>query len=754
MRIITAEDRNYLENKYHRTDEPFDAYNRMAYHGYEYDPSTGMTDEEMRVGLEDLSKRLEGLPHPVQKARMFEYVLDNTRIDVNEHDYFVGIYTWNRPISKFTLHKWHDETLEKHCGDDIAHLKLAADAGMHYGGGKSAGYSPLDFDHTVPDWDSLMALGFPGILKRIEESRKRHADAGTFTEGQEAFYWGVKIEYEAILRLLDRLYDYACSKTFEKAPKIAECLKNLRDGAPKSAYDAMQMIYLYFMLSESVEHYQVRSLGHGLDATLLPFFRNDISEGRFTRDDIAELLSYFLMQWSAIGNYWGQPFYLGGTNLDGTTRVNELSRLILEVYDKLGIYNPKIQIKVGRSTPKDFIMQALEMIRGGNSSIVFCSEDHIVRAMMSRGATYEEALDAVISGCYEYKFKAGSVNISSVYPNPLKPISLVFDDGFDRFSGKQIGPKTGDVCKFTDFGQFYRAYITQLTTQIKIILDATNNIEAHNAGINPSLMFSGTLPDCVATLTDALEGGVRNESEIIFGGIGTAVDALMAVYELVFENRVTTLAELKDALEKNWEGYELLHRKALSCKHKYGNGDYMADQYARAIMRHVCAGDVAGRKNAHGGFTTIDGHSARAFLIHGSRTLATPDGRKAGEEMSKNVSPTPGQDRSGITALIRSANTLDSDLFNSGMCLDAMLHPSAVQGAEGLEALYGVLMGYVRGGGGSIHFNIFNPEILRDAQEHPENYKNLQVRVCGWNQLWNNMDKVEQDAYILRAENI
>ena len=143
-----------------------------------------------------------------------------------------------------------------------------------------------------------------------------------------------------------------------------------------------------------------------------------------------------------------------------------------------------------------------------------------------------------------------------------------------------------------------------------------------------------------------------------------------------------------------------------------------------------------------------------SFIVHGEKTAATPDGRKRGEEMSKNASPHPGMDRNGITALIHSATTIDTALANVGFCLDVMLHPTAVQGDNGVEILYQVMRTYMDKGGQSIHFNIFNADTLRDAQAHPERYENLQVRVCGWNVLWNNMSKTEQDAYILRAENI
>lgn len=745
MELISKLDREYLENKYHRTDEEYNPFNRMAYHGYEYDPQTGLTDEEIDHGLAVLEQELQGLSHPIIKAKMVEYVLDNTRIDVNEHDYFVGIYTWCRPISKHCINKWHQEVCSQF-PEATQRLHDSFEAGADYGG--------LDFEHTIPDWDALMKLGFPGILQRIRAQYRQIRSEGRLTEKQENFYRGVEITYEAVLRFLDRLYSYAMTKDFQKAPKIASCLKSLRDGAPQTTYEAMQLIYLYFMISESIDHYQVRSLGYGLDGTLYPFFHRDIENHVATKDEIANLLSYFLMQWAAIDNYWGQPMYLAGMHADGTTRVNEMSYLILDIYSQLGIYNPKIQIKVNGSTPRAFLDKALKMVRESNSSIVFCNDDVIASALMARGATYEEAVDSAISGCYEYRMKGRTYCIGGLYISMLKPISLVFDNGLDAATGYQIGPKTGDVTKFQTFREFYQAYLTQLRYLVEHDICALDQYQTKVADVNPSLLYSATIADCVKTLTDAADCAIDNDTVVLPSGIGTATDALMAVYELVFASKVTTLAELKAALSANWTGFEMLRAKALRCKHKYGNHDPMADGYARALAKFVTCDLLAGRRNSHGGHYTVDMHSARAFIIHGKKTMATPDGRKAGDETSKNASPTPGMDKSGITALIHSATSLDPQLSMEGFCLDAMLHPSSVQGDEGLQALRSIVLTYMEKGGASIHFNIFHPNVLRDAQKHPEQYRNLQVRVCGWNILWNNMCKEEQDAYILRAENI
>lgn len=738
-------DLHELENKYHDTEKEFNAYARFMYHGWEYDPQTGYDDDEMDAGLAELDKTLQGLPHPVHKAKLFAFVLDHTRIEINEHDYFVGIYTNNRPLMKYVGTPW-SENVYKDFPKEYNLLGEFYRAGAAFGG--------LDFDHTIPDWDRIMRLGFPGILEAIRKSRQEKEFIGALTDKQRYFAEGAEIEYEAILRLLDRLAKRARSMNFTKAKKIAVCLEHLRDGAPQDLYEAMQLIYIYFILSECIDNYQVRSLGYGLDATLLPYFERDIASGRYDMDSAAEMLGYFLMQWSAIGNYWGQPFYLGGMLPDGTSRVTKLSRLILEVYDKLGLYNPKIQIKVNRTTPKDFVLQALEMIRHGNTSIVFCSDDVITRCLMSRGATYEEAVDSAISGCYEYKIKNGrSIGTAGAYVNALKPISLVLDNGVDTQTGLTIGLQTGILDELKDFAAFYRAYLAQFAYMARAFMDSLDRMEPRIGEINPSLMYSSTMQICVDSLTDALDGAQENIVTMLLCGIGTAVDALMAVKTLVYEQKIVTLQELNEALHADWVGHEELRSRALNCPKKYGCGDAEADNYAAALL--MFAHDLyAGKRSLRGGRYILEVHSARAYIIHGERTMATPDGRCAGEEISKNASPTPGADRRGVTALIRSATTMDTTLANCGFCLDVMMHPTAVQGEDGMAALYAVLQSYLQLGGASIHFNIFSPELLRDAQKHPEKYRTLQVRVCGWNVLFNNMPRVEQDKFIARAEGV
>ena len=731
-------DRKIIETKYHWPDQPFNPYKRMAYHGYDYDETTGLSDGEIRELLLALDPQISHLPHPVAKAKAVALVLENTRIDVNEHDYFVGIYSWNRLADCVTLTKWKNEVFSGELADVDALMK-----DMNASGAVSIW---PDFDHVVPDWDSLLRLGFPGLRQRARDYR---AKLGTLTPRQEAFFDGIELEYTAVIAFLDRLYQLALRCGHSRGPVYAACLKQLRDGAPTNTYEALQLMYLYFMISESVDHYQVRSLGNGLDHSLRPFYEADLKNGTYTRDEIKELLAYFFMQWQAIGNYWGQPLYLGGSNADGTCRVCDLSYDILEVYRRLGLYNPKIQIKYNQNTPLKFLNEVLDMIRSGQSSFVFCCEKGMGQAIMRYGATAEEARQFDIRGCYETGVRANEVSTITGYVNPLKAVLYALFDGFDSYLGKQIGLHTGPV---ETFDQFYAAFLKQYAHLIDLTFQCADRYEKYMEHINPSSLYSATIVSSLEKGADAYQDGAKfSNSAVLNCGLATAVDAVLGVWELVENKKLATMAELRQALDVNWEGYERLRAHVLRSPHKYGCSDPLADRYAMAISAYFTE-RVSGRKNARGGVYKASAHSAMQFVWQGQKTPATPDGRRAGDEISKNASPTPGMDREGVTALVRSNLKLNPYTYSESFCLDVMLHPTVTAGDEGLIAMKAVLDAYEQGGGMAIQFNVFDLQTLRDAQKHPEKYRSLQVRVCGWNVLWNNLSRPEQDAYIERAE--
>ena len=737
------EDRPFIERKYHDPEKPFDPYKRRMFHGWEGDPSTGKTDEEILALLREKKEEWKDLSHPVQKALAVDLVLKNTRIDVNEHDYFIQFYSWGQLADSVTFKPWKEEVFSEKIPEIRDEMAQMCDTG-------SATIWP-DFDHVVPDWDSLLSLGFPGIIARAEEYRRKKEAERPLTGDEAAFFDGIRLEYGAILSFLDRLIELASRRTHAKARRVEECLRDLRAGAPKNTFEAMQLMYLYFMVSESAEHYQVRSLGNGLDHSLAPFFERDLAEGTFTIDELREFFAYFFMQWSAIGNYWGQPFYLAGTNADGSSRVCRTTYEIVKVYRALKIYNPKIQVKVNANTPREFIDLVFDCIRGGSSSFVFCCEENFWRAIMRYGATPEEAREFDIRGCYETGVRADEVCTVTGYLNCVKPVLYALRDGADEKTGEQVGPHTGKAEDLKTYEDFYAAFLAQFRFQIARIIRVANSYDPYMAYINPSSLYSATVKTALENAFDGYQGGVKyNNSNITCCSFASCVDSLMAIREFVFEKKEITLPALRDLLDRNFEGGEALRARILKSRRKFGNGDREVDRVAQGVADTIVA-QVAGRPNGRGGVYKPLLHSAMQFVRQGKKTGATPDGRLDGAELSKNASPVAGMDREGVTALLHSVIALTPSQFSEGCCLDVFLHPSAVEGEDGLAAMRAILDTYRKEGGLSVQFNLFDAATLEDARIHPEKYRGLQVRVCGWNVLWNNLSPEEQEAYLVRA---
>ena len=731
-------DREYLINKFRKPV---------------FEKGSGMDQDEIRENILSVADGFEeqGLSKPVVKARCFEYVCRNMYIDVNEHDVFPGFGCWDRkkrPLGP-VISRW--------CGriDDTVNYECSRLGWKR----NKAGLHTIwkDFDHSVPDWDAMLELGYPGLLERMRRFRADHEKKGTLTPAVAAYFDGMELTVNALLEHLEKLIGFA--RTHHAGnPRIEReirCLEQIRTGAPRDFYEVLMLVFIQFYYCEHIDHFQVRSLGGNLDGLLLPFYERDLKEGRYTMEDIREFLTCFLMQFASIDNYWGHPFYLGGTAEDGSSLYNELSYLILDVFDELRIPTPKIQLKIAKNTPQKLLDTAFSMIRDGHSSLAFVSEENTRKVKMAGGLSEEEARTCHVTGCYETCPRGTANGTGAGHVNMMKIFELIFNDGVDPATSYRVENSSAlKLDEIKDFDGFLKSYLSYLEDIIEVVIKVANGNEATLHEINPSSLYSVTILNSLKTGKDAFSNGnVYNNSGVALCGIGTAVDALMAVKKFVFERKELSLQEFKEILARNWEGAEELRSRILRDKDKYGNGIEEVDFYA-LVLSHFAGLRINGRPNARGGRYGSSGHSARQFITMGKITGATPDGRAAGEEFSKNLSPTMGMDRNGVTALIKSICTMEPLDLPGDFPLDVMMHPSSVQGEEGLAALRGLLYTYFAKGGVVIHFNIFDAAELKAAQKDPEKYANLQIRVCGWNVRFIDLPKEEQDAYIKRAENL
>ena len=706
-----------------------DTYLRRKFRQDVTDRSTGLDVPGLKKLLTEImaAGKASGESWRITKAKCFAAEVEKMSIDVSPLDWFPAITIWDRNDRPIRL------VIGKRAGEVNARMLPDWVRKEWQAGNRDGSWNMWqDFDHSVPDWRVIMALGYPGMKKRLE----KYAVAG------DPFYEGLKIAMDAILAGLDRFIAQGKKHLGTSAAKRLEkeiaCLERLRNGPPQTAYDMMMFVWIYFFFSEHLDGIQCRSLTE-LDVFLTPYYDADIAAGRTTEAEFREQLKHFLWQWGSVSNYWNQPVGLGGTKKDGTSEFNHVSKIILEVMDECNLTTPKFLVKIAPNTPDWAMDKMLDMARR-HRSISFIGEEPTARALKKWShASDEDCRTMVVRGCYEFGLR-DSVNGTGVgHVNFLKIVEKMLAEAGD----------------YPDFASFKAEYLRRLAHTTERCRKVAFEFEKVLPEVNPANLMTISTEHALKTHKDGFANGCPrgNNSSILAVGPGTTVDALLAVKELVYEKKEMSLAELGQIMAANWKDHEALRLRMLRSKRKWGNNDPEANALGAELI-DCFAGQLNGKPNSKGGIFLASGHCARQFIILGEKTGATPDGRKKGEEMSKNLSPTMGADTEGATALVATLAASDVTKLPADYPLDMMLHPSVCYGAKGLKVMKELVRHYHKNGGSVIQFTVFSAEELRDAQAHPEKYENLQVRVCGWNVRWNDLSKREQDAYIRRAENV
>ena len=756
--------RNYLDmtwwDPYVANITDSDTYLRRKFRQDVTDRATGLDVTGLKRRLAEIvaAGKASGESWRVTKAKCFAAQALEMSIDVSPLDWFPAISVWDRndrPISKVTK---GDRAREVN-----ARTLPAWVTKEWYAGNKDGSWNMWqDFDHSVPDWRVIMALGYPGMKMRLE----KYAVAG------DPFYEGLRIAMDAILAGIDRFIEqgkknlgsftndncHNCSQIANinstrstcstRLKKEIACLERLRSGPPQTAYDMMMFVWLYFFWSEHLDGIQCRSLTE-LDVFLTPYYDADVAAGRTTEAEFREQIKHFLWQWGSIANYWNQPVGLGGTRKDGTSEFNHVSKIILEVMDECNLATPKFLVKIAPNTP-DWAMDKMMDMARRHRSIAFIGEEPTARALKKwSNASDEDCRTMVVRGCYEFGLR-DSVNGTGVgHVNFLKIVEKMLAEAVARSQS----PQTPQWSR--DFPSFMAEYLRRLADVTDRCRKVAFEFEKVLPEVNPANLMTISTEHALKTRRDGFANGCPrgNNSGILAVGPGTTVDALLAVKEIVYERKEMSLAELGKVMAANWEGHETLRLRMLRSKRKWGNNDPEANALGAALI-DCFAGQLNGKPNSKGGIFLASGHCARQFIVLGEKTGATPDGRKKGEEMSKNLSPTMGADTEGATALVNTLAASDVTKLPGDYPLDMMLHPSVCHGQKGLDVMKALVRQFHKNGGSVIQVTVFSAEELRDAQAHPDKYENLQVRVCGWNVRWNDLSKTEQDAYILRAENV
>ncbi len=534
---------------------------------------------------------------------------------------------------------------------------------------------------------------------------------------------------------------------------------------PQTYYQAIQHYWFtHLAVTTELNPWDAYSPGH-FDQHLTPFYEKDIEDGAITRDQALELMECL---WVKFYNQPAPPkvgitlkesstytdfanINTGGVTPEGEDGVNEVSYIILDCMDEMQLVQPNSNVQISRKNPRKFLKRACEIARKGWGQPAFYNTEAIIQELMNAGKSLEDARKGGSSGCVETGAFGNEAYILQGYFNLPKIFEITLFNGLDPMTGKQLGLKTGDPTQFKSFDELWDAYTKQVHYFLDIKVKGSNVIEGLYARYMPVPFLSILTNDCIARGKDYNAGGARYNTSVIQGvGTGTITDCLSAVKFNIYDNQNFTMAELLEAMKANFEGYERIHNLVRNKTPKFGNDDDYADNLMKKVFNYFLD-DVCSRGNMRGGSYRVDMLPTTCHVYFGDVMIASPNGRLAHKPVSDGISPEKGADINGPTAVIKSCAKMDH-LRTGGTLLNQKFTPNVVAGEDGLDNMADLIRSYFDMDGHHIQFNVVGRETLLQAQQNPEEYRDLIVRVAGYSDYFRNLDKPLQDEIIDRTE--
>lgn len=742
---------------------------------------------------------------PVRRARAFEYLLKNKEICINEGELIVGE---RGPAPKAT------PTYPEICLHTIKDLEIL-DSRPKVSFKADQGVKDLYEKEIIPFWqgksnrDRIMSLMTPewinaynaGVFTEFQEQRA----PGHTVMGYKMFRTGflqLKKEIKVAIGCLDffvdpqafekqeelKAMDIACDAIMMFAERHADELEQLAENevnearraellkmasvcrrvpanAPETVHEMLQH-YWFIHLGVVTELNPWDSFNPGrLDQHLYPVYRKEIDEGTITRDQVFELLCCF---WIKFNNHPSPPkmgvtaqesntytdfclINIGGVKPDGTDAVNEMSYILLDVIKEMRILQPGSMIQVSKKSPDRFVHKALDIIKTGFGQPSVFNTDAIIQELLRQGKNIVDARNGGASGCVETGAFGTECYWLSGYFNLPKVFELTINDGFDYRIGMQVGLRTGKAEDYLTFDQLLDAFRAQLNYLIDIKIRGNMLIEKTFAIYLPVPFLSLLIEDCIANGKDYNCGGARYNTTYIQGvGLGSITDILASVRYNIYERKNFAWNEVTCALKNDFRGYEEMQHDFIYSSPKFGNDDDYADKLAVEVFEAFYDA-VNGRAVSRGGFHRINMLPTTSHVYFGSVVWATPDGRNAGLPLSEGISPFQGVDQNGPTSVIKSASKIDH-LRTGGTLLNQKFSPSFFNDEQSYDNLTALIRSYFSLDGHHIQFNVVNAGTLRDAQKHPEKYRDLIVRVAGYSDYFNDLGEDLQNEIIRRTE--
>ena len=601
--------------------------------------------------------------------------------------------------------------------------------------------------HLTVDFETVLKKGVSGIRKEAEAAFSRY----TGTQ-KEAFA-------RSCLRCLDAfsLWHGRYLAALADRPAYKSNYENLTRVPFLPAtnfYEAVQSIWFTFAFIRLCGNWP--GIGR-IDRLLGDYLKKDLETGVLSLDEAREILAHFFIkgcEW-VNGRYIGsgdaqhyQNLVLAGVDEDGTELTNEVTYLVLDILEELGISDFPTTVRLSKNTDEGLVRRVAEVMRYGGGTLAVYNEDLVIDALLKDGYPLREARKFANDGCWEVQIPGKTYFVYSPFDS-LQILQKKTLNGYDPAEN------------FADFEALYARYISDLREKVEaIFLDKCKCFESVGvptkdwkwAKHTPCTVVSLFEAGCVEKGLCYLAGGpVYNLNSPHIGGLADTVNALYAIKRLVFEEKRIGFAALMEILKKNWEGAEALRQYVRNRYVYFGNDNDEVDGIAARLLSDFA--DICTSFNGRCGYRFPAGVSTFGRQLEWApQRLASPHGRKAGEVLAANCSPTPGSDREGATAMIRSYCKADLTKLATGAALDLKLLPSSVEGEDGLQALMALLRGFVTLGGFFMQPDVVDAALLREAQAHPEEHATLSVRVSGWNARFVTLDKHWQDMVIAQNE--
>ena len=744
-------------------------------------------------------------PVPVQRALAFKYILEHKYICVNEGELIVGE---RGPAPKATptypeicIHSLQDlEILNDRpkvsFKSDETTRAAYRDIIIPYWKGKSN--RDRIFQSLPQEWKEAYTAG---VFTEFQEQRA----PGHTALGIKMFRTGLldlKEEIAESLAKTDlvndpegvdkrdelRAMDIVCDAMIRYAERYAERLEELaaeeKDPVRKKELEKMAAIcrrvpaHAPTTVHEALQHYWFIHLGvvtelnpwdsfnpGRLDQSLYPLYKKQLEEGTVTQEEVYEMLQSF---WVKFNNHPSPPkvgvtaeesntytdfclINVGGVKEDGSDGVNEMSYILLDVIREMRLLQPSSMIQVSKKNPDRFIRAAVEIIKTGFGQPSVFNTDALVQEMLRAGKDVRDARNGGCSGCVETGAFGTEAYILTGYFNLPKILELTLNDGFDKRTGKQIGLKTGTATDYRTYEELFAAYKAQVQHCMRIKLTGNNIIERIFMKYMPVPFLSVLIEDCIRNGKDYMCGGARYNSSYVQGvGLGSITDMLTALRYHVYDKKTIAMETMEKALANDFKGFEELQYQLVYHTPKYGNDDDYADEQEVQVF-DMYYDVLSGHKSPRGADYRVNMLPTTCHVYFGKVTGATPDGRNAWKVLSEGISPVQGADTNGPTAVIRSAAKIDH-IKTGGTLLNQKFTPSLLSTEEGCNNLVHLIRAYFRMDGHHIQFNVVDADTLREAQKHPEDYKDLIVRVAGYSDYFNDLGEDLQNEIICRTE--